>query len=126
MNKKLEKFTTAILIFTTMVILATMLVFSTKLANKRDDYSGKYHIISSKISNVKIDDKKLIGDIKFEIKDKKAIVIVNNTKEEYKVKKIKDNELIFYNSSNKIKVDKENNTLKFKYNGIDLTLDRKE
>ena len=59
------------------------------------------------------------------IKDKKAIVIINNTKEEYKVKKVKDNELIFYNSSNKIKVDKENNTLKFKYNGIDLTLDRK-
>lgn len=125
MNKKLEKFTTAILIFTTVVVLATMLVFSTKLANKRDDYSGKYRIISSKISNVKIDDKKLIGDIKFEIKDNKAIVIVNNSKEEYKVKKVKDNELILYNSSNKIKVDKENNTLKFKYNGVDLTLDRK-
>lgn len=125
MNKKLEKFTTAILIFTTVVVLATMLVFSTKLANKRDDYSGKYRIISSKISNVKIDDKKLIGDIKFEIKDNKAIIIVNNSKEEYKVKKVKDNELILYNSSNKIKVDKENNTLKFKYNGVDLTLDRK-
>lgn len=126
MYKKLEKFTTAILIFTTVIILATMLIFSTKLANKRDDYSGKYHIISSKISNVKIDDKKLIGDIKFEIKDKKAIIVINNTKEEYKVKKIKDNELVLYNSPNKIKVDKENNTLKFKYNGVDLTLDRKE
>lgn len=126
MNKKLEKFTTIILIFTTMIILTTMLAISIKISNKRDDYSGKYYIISSKISNVKIDDKKLIGDIKLEIKDKKAIIIINNTKEKYKVKKVKDSELVFYNSSNKIKVDKENNTLKFKYNGVDLTLDRKE
>lgn len=125
MSKKFEKLTTIILIFTTIVVLATMLIFSTKLANKRDDYSGKYYIISSKISNVKIDDKKLIGDIKFEIKDKKAIIVINNTKEEYKVKKIKDNELVLYNSSNKVKVSKENNILKFKYNGVDLTLDRK-
>lgn len=126
MNKKLEKFTTAILIFTTMIVLATMLIFSTKLANKRDDYSGKYYITSSKISNIKIDNKKLIGDIKLEIKDKKAIVIINNTKEKYKVKKVKDNELVLYNSSNKIKVNKENNTLKFKYNGVDLTLVRRK
>ena len=126
MNKKLEKFTTIILIFTTVTILTTMLAISIKISNKRDDYSGKYHIVSSKISNVKIDDKKLIGDIKLEIKDKKAIVIINNTKEEYKVKKIKDNELVFYNSSNKVKVSKDNNILKFKYNGVDLTLGRKE
>lgn len=105
------------------IILALLFAFSLKPS--KVDYSGEYIVKSAEISSIKVDSKKLIGDFKLDLQGDKAKVIANDTKKEYKVKDKKD-QLELYTSSEKIKVKVVENYLKLKYNGIDLTLGRKE
>lgn len=101
------------------------LLFALSLKPNKVDYSGEYIVKSAEVSSIKVDSKKLIGDFELDLQGKKAKVIVNDTKKEYKVKD-KKNQLELYTSSEKIKVQVVENDLKLKYNGIDLTLSRKE
>ena len=100
------------------------LLFALSLKPNKVDYSGEYIVKSAKVSNIKVDSKKLIGDFRLDLQGGRAKVIVNDTKKEYKVKD-KKNQLELYTSSEKIKVKIDENDLKLKYNGIDLTLGRK-
>lgn len=104
------------------IILA--LLFALSLKPSKVDYSGEYIVKSAEISSIKVDSKKLLGNFRLDLQGNKAKVIVNDTKKEYKVKD-KKNQLELYTSSEKIKVKIDENDLKLKYNGIDLTLGRK-
>ena len=101
------------------------LLFALSLKPNKVDYSGEYIVKSAEISSIKVDSKKLLGNFRLDLQSNKAKVIVNDTKKEYKVKD-KKNQLELYTSSEKIKVKIDENDLKLKYNGIDLTLGRKE
>lgn len=101
------------------------LLFALSLKPNKVDYSGEYIVKSAEISSIKVDSKKLLGNFRLDLQGNKAKVIVNDTKKEYKVKD-KKNQLELYTSSEKIKVKIDENDLKLKYNGIDLTLGRKE
>lgn len=100
------------------------LLFALSLKPSEVDYSGEYIVKSAEISSIKVDSKKLLGNFRLDLQGNKAKVIVNDTKKEYKVKD-KKNQLELYTSSEKIKVKIDENDLKLKYNGIDLTLGRK-
>lgn len=100
------------------------LLFALSLKPSEVDYSGEYIVKSAEISSIKVDSKKLLGNFRLDLQGNKAKVIVNDTKKEYKVKD-KKNLLELYTSSEKIKVKIDENDLKLKYNGIDLTLGRK-
>lgn len=122
MIKFIKEKSKIILVLFLSIILA--LLFALSLKPSKVDYSGEYIVKSAEISSIKVDSKKLLGNFRLDLQGNKAKVIVNDTKKEYKVKD-KKNQLELYTSSEKIKVKIDENDLKLKYNGIDLTLGRK-